>query len=373
MIQYRVADAIGAFSRAQWDALFPDDIERFDYLRAVEQAGIEGFRWRYVVAEEGGALHAAAPAFLTEYALDTTLTGLGRRVVAGLRRLAPGALTLRLACIGSPCTETVLIGYAAHLTDDARATILAGLLRAFETEARAQGCGLLGLKDIPAPQEESWRRAARASGYRPVPGLPVASLDTGYQSLAAYLASLSPGTRKDMRRKLRARRLVRIERRRNIDDVIDRVLSLYADTRGRADMQFEELTPAYFRGVLADVAGASCTLYYVGDDLLAANLLIEDGPTLLDKFFCMNAEAGRAYNLYFLSWLTNVEYCIENGLKRYQSGQAAYANKLRLGSRLTPTAMYFRHRNPLINSALQAAAPLFTSALAPDEAAEKAA
>ena len=42
-------------------------------------------------------LLAAAPAFLTDYPLETTLAGPARRVVDGLRRVAPDVLTLRLA------------------------------------------------------------------------------------------------------------------------------------------------------------------------------------------------------------------------------------------------------------------------------------
>lgn len=362
MIEYRIAESIRAFGRGPWDALFPDDIERYDYLLATEQAGIEGFQWRYMAAEEDGRLLAAAPAFITAYPLDTTLTGSGKRVVAALRRLAPGALTLRLACIGSPCTETLPLGFADTLPPQQHGVVLAGLLQVFEAEARGNACGLLGLKDTSLQHEETWRRAACAAGYSPVPGLPVAALDVTHASLEEYLADLSAGTRRDMRRKLRARGEVRVEWRREIDDVLDEVFALYADTRGRADMQLEELTPAWFRGVLAQVPGARCALYYAGGRLLAANLLIQHGHTLLDKFFCMNAAAGRAYNLYFLSWFTNVEYCIANGLTRYQSGQAGYTNKLRLGSTLSRTSMYFRHSNRLVNGVLRAAVPFFTGA-----------
>lgn len=369
MTPVRITDTIAAFARADWNALFPGDLEDYDYLRAVEEAGLEGFRWRYAVVERAGKLIAAAPGFLSEYALDTTLTGLGKRVVSGLRRLAPAALTLRLGCLGSPCTETAQIGFAPELNEVERLQVLDALLRSFDADARLQGCGLLAVKDVPAPQRSLWQSALRPAGYRPTPGLPVAALDIAFSSTDQYLATLSTATRKDMRRKLRARERVRVERRQNIDDVLNEVLALYADTRERAEMQFEELTPDYFRGVLGHAPGAACTLYFAGGDLLAANLTLEDETTLLDKFFCMNAALGRAYNLYFLSWFTNVEYCIARGLKRYQSGQAAYANKLRLGSRLCQTEMYFRHRNPLISTVLHTAAPLFTGPLAPEQAA----
>jgi uncharacterized protein len=108
---------------------------------------------------------------------------------------------------------------------------------------------------------------------------------------------------------------------------------------------------------------------YADDQLLAANLLIHDGQTLIDKFFCMNGKLGREYHLYFLSWFTNIRYCLERGFTRYQSGQAYYENKLRLGSRLTRNTIYFKHRNLLAQGLLRFAAPLFSA----DETLKKSA
>jgi hypothetical protein len=74
----------------------------------------------------------------------------------------------------------------------------------------------------------------------------------------------------------------------------------------------------------------------------------------------MDADRGRSFNLYYLSWFTNIEYCLRHGIRRYQSGQAYYANKVRLGSKLTSNVMLFRHRNRAVQSILQLAAPLLS-------------
>jgi hypothetical protein len=358
MPEARIVRSIHEVGRARWDACFPGALEGFDYLAAVEGAGLAGFDWRYALVEEGDRLLAAAPAFFTDYELDTTLTTLGRRLVAATRRLAPRAFTVRLASLGSPCTEDVGLGFHPDVTPAQRPGLLTALVAAFEAAASRAGCWLLAIKDAP-DAGGLWAEFARTAGYQPTPGMPSAELDIDFLDMAAYLAALSPGTRKDMRRKLRALGGLRIERRNDIAGLEDRVLELYRQTRLRADMQFEDLTEAYFTGVLAAMDGrASCVLYFAGDDLLGFNLLLQDGETLLDKFFCMETARGPAHNLYFISWFTNVRLCLEAGLKRYQSGQAGYANKLRLGSRLAPTQMYFRHRRSLVNGVLRWAAPL---------------
>ncbi len=359
MAEGRIYESIAQVGRRPWHVLFPGQIEDYDYLSAVEQSSLQGFRWRYVTVHDGGRIVAAAPAFLTHYSLDTTLAGESRRWIAALRRLAPSALTLPMACLGSPCTETLATGFAPDLDDAARRDALAALLETFEDLAARERCTLLALKDVPLDEEPQWESSAYPRGYRTISGLPVARLDLDFDDVEGYLKTLSPGTRRDMRRKLRALDRVRIEIRHDIDDVIERVCELYRQTRARGEMQFEDLPADYFTGVVRRMAPrAFYVLYFEDDELLGANLLLKGGDTLVDKFFCMDAERGRALNLYFLSWFTNVRLALGHRLSCYQSGQAAYANKLRLGSRLAWTSMYFRHRNAVLNGVLRIAAPL---------------
>lgn len=359
MFETRILTTLDQVQREQWDGLFDRPLEGFDYLRSVEAADLPGFAWRYVLVLREGRLVGAAPAFITDYRLETTFEGAGRRIAERVRKLAPGVMTPRLGCLGSPCAETATVGFARDLPDVQRPAILAALLRAFEAEAVRSGCALIGVKDADHAQAGLWSRAAGEAGYSAVPGQAIADLPIDFADIDAYLARLSSGVRKDMRRKLRSRPGVRVEHRASLGPDLPRAMELYHQTLARASAQLETLTPAFFTEVAERMGDrALFTLYYAGDDLLAFNLLLEDGEVLLDKFFCMEAERGRAHNLYYLSWFLNLEHCLAQGLKRYQSGQANLPDKVRLGSRLTPSSMYFRHRNGLLNGALRALAPL---------------
>jgi predicted N-acyltransferase len=366
MPEARVAGSIHDIGREAWDACFPGALEGFDYLAAVEAAGLAGFDWRYAVLEADGRTLAAAPGFLTDYSLDTTLTGFGRGLVGAARRISPRAFTVRMACLGSPCTEDVGLGFAAETGPDERAGLAQALLRAFEAAAAEAGCWLMAIKDAPRRQDAIWASAAAAFGYQPTPGMPTTVLPIDFADLDGYLARLSAATRKDMRRKLKALSGLRIEVAHDLAGLETRIVELYRQTRARSDLQFEDLTFGYFSEVLARLGDrALCVLYWAGGDLIGFNLLLQDGETLLDKFFCMETARGPAFNLYFVSWFTNVRLCLERGLSAYQSGQAGYENKLRLGSRLIGAETYFRHRRPLVNRALRWAAPLLADDPAP--------
>jgi len=358
-----LALSIRAIGREAWNACYPDELEDYDYLLAIEEAGIKGFMWRYAVIREGEEVIACMPAFLTDYNLATTLdAGWLKNLIQHIQSRFPRFLTMKLACLGSPMTECGTIGFHPGVREERKAELLRRLLRYFAQETHALDFRLTGVKDMPKRQKALWDDAALPMGFRLVPGMATAHLDIDFSSIEGYLARLGSATRKDMRRKLKMLPELRIERRDRLDDVLPQVHALYLDTKNRSDFAFEELTETYFSGVLRRMGGrAHCTLYYAEDKLLAANLMLADGRALLDKFFCMDSVHGRAYNLYFVSWFTNLCYCLNHGIPHYQSGQAGYGSKLRLGSRLSPNWLLFRHANPLLNGLLRLASPLLAS------------
>lgn len=354
--QFRVeiTQSITSHSRQDWNGCFPGEVEAYDYLLAVEQAGLAGFEWRYITVRHRGRMITAAPAFLCDYGLETTLErGRLTKAIETLRRFVPRLLKVRLACIGSPCTETGQIGIRPDVPEHWRKALLLDLLRYFRADAEKAGYNLVALKDIPQPLPTPLARALDMEQFAAMEGMATAGLNIDFTSVDAYLERLSAGTRKDMRRKLRNASAIKIERVTDLGPHLDRFMELYKATRERSEWQFEDLTSAYFEGVLKNLPSHSfCTVYTVEGKVLAFNLMLCDGTRLIDKFFCMDAEEGRRYSLYYLSWFENIRYCLEKGYRHYQSGQAYYENKVRLGSGLTANAMFFRHRNPFIQAIL---------------------
>ncbi|OBZ95093.1 hypothetical protein ADU59_14070 [Pararhizobium polonicum] len=362
-LQVRIETSIRRIGRDAWDACFAGEVEGYDCLLAIEEAGIEGFSWCYITLVQDGRTIAAMPAFITDYPLETTLEdGALRRFVQRVRRYFPGLLKLKLACLGSPCTETGTPGFHPDVRAESRPALFDRLLREFQHYAGTRGCALRGVKDVPQHHALQFKAAFEQQGFAAMPGLPTAWLDIDFDTIDTYMNRLSSGTRKDMRRKLKSLADITVETRTDLGDLLPRVMALYQETRERSEWQFEALTPDYFTGILKSMKGRSfCTLYFADNTLLAANILVHDDQTLIDKFFCMDSELGRVHNLYFLSWFTNLRYCLEHGMRRYQSGQAYYENKVRLGSQLTANTMYFRHRNSVVQSLLRLVSPLLAS------------
>ncbi|WP_047288924.1 GNAT family N-acetyltransferase [Pseudomonas protegens] len=352
MITAQAFSTIQAIDRSAWNDCFPGALEDWDYYLAVEKAAIADFRWRYLALYEGSTLVAVAPAFTTQYRLDTTVSGLAKRFTERLARQWPGALELRLYAIGSPVAEQCNAGTASHVPAQRRQELLEQLLQLARRDADSFGIGLMAVKDAPS-NDQQWAASCLAAGLQAMPSLPTALLPVPFASIDAYLGTLGKSTRKDLRRKLRTP-APRIEWRRQIDDVLPDIMRLYEATLNRSDLQFERLPADYFTGILQQLGErAACVLYWVDEQLVAFNLVLIDQHRLIDKFFAHDLSITREHNLYFRSWLTNVDYCIQQRIPLYECGQAGYASKLRLGCQFTGNMLFFRHRNPLLNALLK--------------------
>ncbi len=349
-----VVDSIEAFGREEWNRLFPDELEDWSYYRAVERSDLPEFSFRYFcVRDEAGLLRAAVPAFVTDYRLDTTLSGRLKRFADWLTRHFPRLLRQKMLSLGSPVSEICHLGFAPGVPADEQQRLLGAILAKAESFARGNRVRMIAVKDAAAAQDALWAAAAKAHGLRRQPGLPTASLAVRFENIDEYFATLSKATRKDIRRKLKDSAGLRVEWRAGIDGIEGEVMRLYKSTHANAQFSFEELTSEYFHNVLREMAGrASCATYWLGDKLVAFNLVLHDGKRLLDKFLGMDYAVAREYNLYFYTWIENVRRCIDLKLALYQSGQGLHALKRRLGSRLSANWLWYRHRNRVVDAVL---------------------
>lgn len=350
MLDTSTHDSIDAIPAAEWNALFPDEIEDHAYLRAIEHAELAGFRYRYFSVRDGGRLVAAVPAFITDYRVDTTMEGAPRRIVRALTPLAPRLLRMPMLALGSPVTERCRVGVAADANTAQRAAWLDAILAHMDVVAARAGCRMLAVKDVPA-DAPAWQDACPRQRLREMPGLPGATLDVRWNDVESYVGALGAATRKNLRRERRAGAALAIEWRTDLDGLADDVERLYRQTLAHAEFSFEELTPAYFINVLRDMPGrAACVTYRENGRLVAFNLVLHDQRRLLDKFLGMDYTVMDRYNLYHVTWLENVRWCIEHGIRTYEAGQGLQREKQRLGATLHPNAIWYRHRNRIVDS-----------------------
>ncbi|MGE7469272.1 GNAT family N-acetyltransferase [Bosea sp. NPDC003192] len=364
MIRVRILAGIAEVAPAAWDSCLPGEAECHAYYSACNTAAAEtgiGLRMAAAIAEEGGEVVAVAPFFRLNYRLDTPLQGKLRGLGDALFRHAPGLVTLKGLCIGSPYAERCHLGFSPKLDAAGRAAAFRALAAALERRAAEEKAHLVIWKDLAPVEEEGFGHSLKQAGFARLGSLPIALLDLPFKDEAAYLASLSAATRKDIRRKLAKAGEVRIASHTDIAGLEPRIDELYEATRARSGLDYGELEvlpPGYFSAVSRALGErAVFVLYWIGEELAAFNLLLVEPDRVIDKFLGMRYPLAREHNLYAVSWMANVRFCLERGIGKLQSGQTAYASKLRFGSRLVPSTLHVRHRLAPLQWALRSLSP----------------
>lgn len=363
-IEGRILADIADIASAAWDACLPGEAECHAYYRACDAVAAEsgvGLRMAAACAEDGGEVVALAPFFRLNYRLDTPLQGRLRTVGDALFRRVPRLVTVKALCIGSPYAERCHLGFSPKLDAAGRRAAFQALAAALEHQAAEEGAHLVVWKDLAPMEENGFGGLLNQAGFARLGSLPIAILDLPFANEAAYLASLSAATRKDVKRKLAKAADVRIAFHTDITGLEREIGDLYEATRAQSGLDYgdlEVLPPGYF-GAVSHALGerAVFALYWIGDELVAFNLLLVESDRVIDKFLGMRYPLAREHNIYAVSWMANVRFCLARGIHKLQSGQTAYASKLRFGSRLVPSTLHVRHRLAPLQWALRSLSP----------------
>jgi predicted N-acyltransferase len=315
-----------------------------------------------MAAFDGDQLVGAVPIFLVKFRLGIAFEPRFRNLASWLSQLAPRLMSPVVLGIGSPFTEECPIGISPVASPVERARVFVGLLEGLSDHAERLGVSMLTLKDV-RDDDTLWAGDMLIkAGFSRFASLPVAQLELPFRNEAEYLATLSPRLRSELRRKMRKASEITMELRNSIDGIHREVFDLFQATRSyrRADYgSFDDVPETFFPEIMRNLNGrAKIMLCRHADQIVSFSIFLIEQNRVLAKFIGMRYPAARELNLYYYNWLMMVRFCIANGLVLMQTGQTTYDIKVRLGSRLRRSWIYFKHRALLANKLFGAIAPL---------------
>ena len=302
------------------------------------------------------------PAFLTRLDLLTTAEpALRRRVRAWPGYRWWGRLLCPRTCfIGSTVTEYAWLPAAVEPDQLARAL----------ADRHAGEQAFMIVKDLPVESplldQASNARSAQMcaalerQGFVLVEGQALAWVPIDFDSEDAYLARLSRGARRDIRRKLRVRDQLDIEVLPTGSPVFEdeqtlaRFFALYQGVFDQSEIHFDRLDANFFRTVLRDGGSDGLVFVYRHEgQLLGWNLCYQCGGNLVDKYVGFAYPQARQHNLYVISWMHNLGYARRMGLRNYIAGWTDPEVKAHLGARFTFTRHAVRPRSRLLRMLLK--------------------
>ena len=360
MDEIRLHRDFSAIDPLDWTRCFAGEAEAGSYYAATHAAAEKG--WQAMTVHRVGQVIAVAPLFSLSYRLDTSLQGPLRHFTNRLSAFNDRLLRLDLIGFGSALAERCHIGFDPVLADPVKQKIFASMLAYLDETARQDKTGLVVVKDLALSEQALLSPVLRDTGFAQVASLPVAVLDLP-SSEDKWFQQLSSSTRKDIKRKLKSSQAVTIERVEGLSrELATELTALYEETRAQSAFDYdalETLPDDYFYQVSQALGPQAQFMLYRIDGVLAAfNLLFVEQDRVIDKFLGMRYPLARQHDLYAVSWVANLRYALAIGARQLQTGQTAYAAKLRYGSRLEPSFIYFRHRLKPVTWILRMLAPL---------------
>jgi predicted N-acyltransferase len=302
------------------------------------------------------------PSFVAPFNLLTTADDVLRRRISRLPlyRWWGRWLQWRTRFAGSTVTE-----YAPLPPGVSPAALAQGLLVAYGDECRllivkdiAQESPLLSAADNAYARD--FTQACAAAGFVVLEGQALAWVPINFASNDEYLARLSSGRRKNIRRKLRSLADLDIEAvptgaaRFNDAATLAAFYALFDNVYAQSEIHFDRLGAAFFRTLLQDAdSGGVVFVYRHAGQLIGWNLCYEHAGKLVDKYIGLAYPQAREHNLYFVSWMHNLDYARQHGLTHYVAGWTDPEVKSFLGAQMTFTRHAVYARNPLLHALLR--------------------
>ena len=353
-IRYEILNSVTKIGRAEWDSVFGDIPEGYQFHKTLEESNLGQFSFCYIVIRKGSDILLIAPLFIGDINLDILAEGFFSNLIQRIRKFLPSFFVVRTLFCGSPFGENGTIGIRADSQD--KDMLIHELANGMNILSKKKNIPLIIFKDFLKRDARALKVLSKDGFFR-TRSLPSVVTDIDFDSMDDYFKSLSPSRRKDLNRKLKktySNAHIEIKISDDVDRIIDDVYRLYVNTYLAGKIKFEKLTKDFFIHVARNMKPhVKFFLYYVNGALGAFNLCFVHKDLFIDKFIGFNYDISYKHNLYFISWCFNVEWCIKKSIRRYQTGQTDYRAKISLGGRRVSLYAYVKHRNFIYNPVLK--------------------
>jgi predicted N-acyltransferase len=341
-----IANRIEDIPPDDWHSVYPETMEGYNFLNTLDKSGLKEFTFYYIMVYNNKRPVAAAPGFLMEYSLDTSINGPLRQVSNRIKKIAPNIFGVKTLVCGMPLGPG-RIGITENRND-----VLKAILRKMEHIAKKKNASIVAFKDFDSSYADMLGPLQK-EGFTKFDSLPNTELNICFKDFDGYLQTLSAASRYDFRRKFKKLPKdlnITLEAVGAIDGkTLEDVYRLYMNVVKKHEMGFEILPIGFFKHISDNLQKhAKFFLWRIDGELAAFNLCLVSEDVFMVYYIGLDYAIAHKYHLYFLTFRDLVNWCIENKIKKFEMGYKGYDTKRRLGFDLIPLYIYAKLRNRML-------------------------
>lgn len=346
-LRTKVVKSISAIHRADWDRIFPDVVEGYDFYRTLEGACFSEFTFFYILVCRDKKPVLICPGFVMRYPLDTSVGGPLRRFTNTVKKYAPNIFSLKAVICGMPLGQGRI-----GLAKGAGAETIHALSERLERLAKKERATIAAFKDF-GEEDAVMMEALFKDGFFRIKSLPTMEMELDFKDFESYLKTLSGATRYDLRRKFKKVKglgNVTMEIRGELSgDLLDEAYDRYMEVVNKHEEGFEIAPKEFFRCISDHMPHKTKYFLWRVDGKLAAFVLcIVSDTVLVDYYIGFDYALAHEYHLYFIKFRDVLEWCLHHGIKKYDMGYTGYEAKKRLGFKPHDLFIYVKFRNRFI-------------------------
>lgn len=347
VVTTKIIKSIDEISPIEWNRIFPNVLEDYYFFKTLDESGFDQFSFRYILVYNHENLIGATTCFLMNYPLDTTVSGPIKILIHAIKKIFPNFLNLKAVICGIPMGQG-RIGFMDPYKDIA----VDGIASALEELAKSEKASIIAFKDFGGPYLKILGRL-KTRGYCRIENIPSTEMPVLFQNFEQYLKTLSRVSRDGLKRKFKkidTAIKIDFEIAHDINDSLDDIYGLYLQTVAKGQFQFETVPKEFFRRIsINKPTETKFFLWRIDGKLVAFAFCLSSDEWFIDYYLGFDYSLAYQYHLYFVRFRDLMNWCIKNGIKKYEMGNTNYEPKRRLGFNFIQLYVYAKHRSRWLN------------------------
>ena len=350
VLKTRVVNTIEYIDKQEWDSIIQPDhiICTYDYIKAMESAGINDCDYRYIMIYDAEKLVAHTCIYSMSFDLDIFDKGASKKIIEFFRKLfTPDFLRFKVIECGTP---TALGNTVTVLDDYDKSHILKLITEEMTAYAREKGINILIYRDF-YNFDLNYSDSLKNYGFKRVKVLPNAEVINSWHTFEEYMNDMRSRYRYRLKKFLRSmeKSSIIVEIRDHFSDLAEELTTLWFQIYNHAkEYKREILTPQYFINMDQYLKERSkVILFKLNGRIIAFDFIIIDDETLRPLFIGLDYKHNEENKLYFNILCQSVKMGIDLGKKKIEMGITTMGPKKEIGSEVIPAYGYMKHLRPL--------------------------